>query len=289
MEGGAAANDASVPPSDGSLGADVPGGGESDSTSALSDALSTSAGDSGVAGLPATFTKFGNVGVRWQPNATSDQILAEAIFGDFGALGIECTTMTLGACNYLNCPGPQGGALVPNSDPGTIVMGTAPSQVTLMYMGPNVGDGTNSSMALWPPGTAIPMASNGSSEVPAWSATVTMPAIATVTAPVLVDGGSLTIQRTNALAVSWQGTPKLVVGLALASRGYVQLACTLSGGQGVVPASALGLLSAGSYDLEIYTADRQYVSVGGWWIRATADTLATCSGGPCEVFNATVE
>jgi hypothetical protein len=69
----------------------------------------------------------------------------------------------------------------------------------------------------------------------------------------------------------------------------VQLACTLSGGQGVVPASALGLISPGSYDLEIFTADRQYVSVGGWWIRATADALATCAGGPCEVFGATVQ
>jgi hypothetical protein len=80
-----------------------------------------------------------------------------------------------------------------------------------------------------------------------------------------------------------------LVGLVLASRGHEQLACTLSGGQGVVPPSALGLLSPGSYDVQLFTADRKYISVWDWWIRATADVVAACADGLCEVFNAAVQ
>lgn len=290
-EAGASPNDAfSTPLSDASLGADVPGRDESDSAaSTLSDAPSAPIGDSGVTGFPPTFTKFGNVGVVWRHTSANDSTVAQAIFQDFGAVGSECTTMTLGACLYVSCPPAEGGARLPEGDPGTIMMGTAPSQLTLMYSGPNVGDGITSPMALWPPGTHIPMVSDGSSAVPPWSATVTMPSIATVTAPALPDGGAFTIARTNALSVTWQGAPQLLVGLALSTNGYEQLACTLSGGAGVVPASALGLLTPGSYDLQFFTADRAYVSAGDWWIRATVDVLAACAGGICETFNAVVQ
>ena len=145
-------------------------------------------------------------------------------------------------------------------------------------------------MILWPAGTSIPMTSAGSSAVPAWSTTVTMPSLATVTVPAMFDGGPTTLPRTSDFAVAWQGASQLVVGLEISGHGYEQLACTLTGGQGVMPAAALGLLSPGSYDLELFTADRQYFSAGDWRVRATADVLAVCEGGlPCEVFSAAVE
>jgi hypothetical protein len=72
--------------------------------------------------------------------------------------------------------------------------------------------------------------------------------------------------------------------------GVEQLYCTLTGGQGVMPAAALTTLPPGTYAFELFTANRQYFSVGGWSIRATADVDATCSNGaPCTENSATVD
>ncbi len=287
-DGGAASSEASIPPGDATTlanGADGAGDDQSDSGP-------TGSADSGApAGFPPMFTKFGTVGARWRHNPDGGDVTdIEALFVDYGAAGTACTSVSVGACVRLHCPGPDGGGEDPNADPGTIEIGSPPAQVTLTYPGPNEGQGSSPDKLLWPPGTSIPITSSGSADVPAWSTAVTLPSMATVTVPGMIDGGPLTLQRIADFAVSWTGAPDLVVGLELLAGGYDQLACTFSGGAGVIPASTLGLLSPGTYDLELFTADRQYFSAGPWSVRATADTLASCAGGaPCEVTLAKVE
>ena len=93
-------------------------------TPGLADATSGSDATPGPAdagapgGFPATFTKFGSVGVRWRHMASGDSTDTEALFTDYGALGSGCTTVTMGACVHLKCPGPDGGTFPPNSRSG---------------------------------------------------------------------------------------------------------------------------------------------------------------------------
>jgi hypothetical protein len=161
-------------------------------------------------------------------------------------------------------------------------------QSTLTFTG-NV-DAASTKMILWPSGTSIPITSAGSASVPTWSTAVTMPALATVTAPATFGQGGLTVSRGSDFAVAWQGSQELVASMERIDVGVEQLYCTLTGGQGVMPAAALTTLPPGTYAFELFTANRQYFSVGGWSIRATADVDATCSNGaPCTENSATVD
>ena len=274
------AGDATLP-GDGASGVEPDGGGGVEPDSGSSGLADSSA----LAGLPAAFTKYGTAGVRWKHGPDGgDATDAVILFVDYGAFGSGCTNVPVGSCFRLNCPGPDGGGPLPSADPGTVLIGTAPAQLPLKYAGPNISDSDGQLTLLWPPGTNIPMISSGGASVPAWSTTVTMPSMATVTAPATIDGGDWTVPRASDFAVSWQGTSELVVTFQQETIAGEEVVCALSGGHGVVPASLLGQLPAGLYVLDLYTANRQYFSAGEWSVRATADAIAACAGGvPCEV------
>ena len=183
-DGGAASSEASIPPGDATTlanGADGAGDDQSDSGP-------TGSADSGApAGFPPMFTKFGTVGARWRHNPDGGDVTdIEALFVDYGAAGTACTSVSVGACVRLHCPGPDGGGEDPNADPGTMEIGSPPAQVTLTYPGPNEGQGSSPDKLLWPPGTSIPITSSGSADVPAWSTAVTLPSMATVTVPGMI-------------------------------------------------------------------------------------------------------
>jgi hypothetical protein len=244
---------------------------------------------SSPAGLPTTFTKYGTVGARWAHNMSTgtDAIDTASVFVDYGAFGSQCTRTSIDPCVHVSCPDPEAG--VPTRvDPGPVVIGTPPAQFTLTFMGPSSTMQGSMPGALWQPGTAIPMTSQGSASVPPWSTTVTMPPLATVTAP-MITGAAMTSTRQSDFSVAWTGTPDLTISLS-SNFGSEQIACTFSGGHGVLPAADLGLLPPGVYDMEIFTANRQYFQAGDWSIRATADTDAICAGGVlCEIGSFTLE
>ena len=253
------------------------------------DAAPSGAGDGNApAGFPASFTKYGTVGVRWSHDAKQGDFTdMAAVFVDFGASGGACTSTPVGACVHVRCPAPDGGGPTPNADPGTIAIASAAMQAILTYPGPSVGDAMSTNTMLWPPGASLSMTSSGAT-VPAWSTAVTMPPLATVTASFPASGA--TFPRASDFSVTWQGAPELVFSLEKEAGGIEQMYCVLAGGQGTVPASALGLVPAGSYTVELFAANRQYLDAGGWSIRATADTDAVCAGGlRCSANGVTVE
>jgi hypothetical protein len=244
---------------------------------------------SSPAGLPTTFAKYGTVGARWTHNMSTgkDSIDTATVFVDYGALGSLCTRTSIDSCVHVSCPGPEAGA-PPLVDPGTVVIGTPPVQFTLTFTGPNSTMAGSMPGALWQAGTTIPMTSQGSPAVPPWSTTVTMPPLATVTAP-MIAGSAMTSTRQSDFSVAWTGTPDITLSFS-SNFGSEQLSCTYSGGHAVLPAADLGLLPPGVYDLTIFTANRQYFQAGDWSIRATADTDAICVGGvPCDIGSFTLE
>ena len=242
-------------------------------------------------GYPPSFTKYGTIGVRWRHTAmdaaVSDFTDTAAVFIDFGAAGSACTSVSVGACVHVSCPGPDGGVASTQVDPGLVTLGTAPMQSTLTFAGN--ADAASANMILWPSGTSIPITSAGSASVPTWSTAVTMPALAAVTAPATFGQGGLTVSRGSDFAIAWQGSQELVASMERINVGVEQLYCTLTGGQGVMPAAALAMLPPGTYAFELFTASRQYFSVGGWSIRATADVDATCSNGASCSEDATLD
>lgn len=253
------------------------------------DAAPSGAGDGAApAGFPASFTKYGTVGVRWSHDATQGDFTdMAAVFVDVGAYGGACTSTPVGACVHVRCPTPDGGGPSPNADPGTITIGSAAMQAILGYPGPGAGDGMSTPGTLWPSGATLSMTSSGAT-VPAWSTALTMPPLATVTSSFPASGA--TFPRASDFSVTWQGAPELVFSIEKSAGGLEQMYCALAGGQGTVPASALGLVPAGSYAIELFAANRQYLAAGGWSIRATADTEAVCAGGlRCSANGVTVE
>jgi hypothetical protein len=277
--GSGASDDAAAGSLDGSGGADDADGGGA-------DAMFAGTGDaSSPAGLPTTFSKYGTVGARWThggSSAATDVTDTAVVFIDYGALG-TCTRTTVDSCVHVHCPTPDGGGLPTETDPGSVQIGASPVQMTLPFQGPMGSTAKSVTQELWPPGTSVPMTSPGSAAVPAWSTSVTMPPMATVTSP-MIASTVMNFSRQNDFPVDWTGSPDIVVSLQSSAIGAEQLACTFSGGHGVMPASMFGLLPVGSYDLEIFTAYRQYFLAGDWSIRATADTTAACPNGmTCQI------
>jgi hypothetical protein len=163
-----------------------------------------------------------------------------------------------------------------------VQIGSPPSQATLNYVGPSAGAFITVPMALWPPGTTVPFVSSGSALTPPWSTTLVLPGIPSVAAPA-IDAAVTTLSRNGDLSVTWQGTPDLDVSLLQFATQDAELAyCKLSGGGGVLPAAVLGLLPAGSYDLQFFAVNRQYFVVGSWFLRVSLESLGLCLGNDCE-------
>ncbi len=272
--------------------AGTPGGPDDGGNTVGLDAMPTGALDSSSpAGLPTTFAKYGTVGAQWIHDvmAGKDTTLTATVFVDYGSLGGTCTRVTVDSCVHVSCSSPDGGSLPPLIDPGPVQIGAAPAPFNLTFQGASTPVSGSMPLALWPPGTTIPMTSQGSTSVPAWSTSVTMPPLATVTSP-MITGDAMNFTRQSDLSLTWTGTPEIVVSLSSNVLNSEQLYCTFSGGQGVLPGANLSLVPAGRYDLQIFTANRQYFLAGDWSIRATADTLATCANGArCDVPSFTLD
>jgi hypothetical protein len=152
-------------------------------------------------------------------------------------------------------------------DSGTITVVGGTSKVALTYSTPSGYSDFSSTTRVWPPGTQLSIAAAGA-EVPAWSASLTMPNTVTIAFPDLT--GSPTFPRSSDLPFKWQGGSSLI-SISLVRTGFV-ISCQLpaANGFGAIPSSVLQQLPAGAWTLSADAIDRSLAPDGIWTINVVA-------------------
>ncbi len=129
-------------------------------------------------------------------------------------------------------------------------------------------------------------------DVPAFTTSLTVPSLVTLTAPA-APGGALTVTRSAGVTATFTGTTGTVVlyfGLAGTSSAHTAT-CTFaaSAGTGVVPASAFADFGTGTGTFDFYVKEASSASPDGWDIRFTVSKGIVDGSGAVLAGDATFE
>ncbi len=205
-----------------------------------------------------------------------------AMFTDLTESPTQCTARTVAGCTVTTC-GPAtrdsgaGSARPPTRSAGRITMSGAGH--TLDFA-PNA-DGTyvpggSGTMELFPAGTALAVSAAGDpAGIAAWTATVTMPARVTLTAPIVTVGTRLTIVRTQPFFLTWTGgsAGRMTVQFATAAGGSsvgAQCGFNVTAGRGTVSADVLSALAPGGGTILLGVEDSRELTVGAYSVTLSA-------------------
>lgn len=233
---------------------------------------------------PATGGPVGFVSVYSDREA--DSARASAAFLRDGSAFV-CTEITEGACTLFDCaarPAPDGGVGTPASA-GAIGITGGSQAVALAVASDGYYDPVVVNAPLFAGGETLTVTAPGASGadgVPAFSASLTAPKVAILTAPAL-PSGDLVVDRSQDLPVSWSNalTETVLVTLGSQRQLPLEIECRFSGsgGTGVVPASLLAHLPKGSGFFEILTRAEQQTQAGSWTIAFRASVYGTNAAG----------
>ena len=187
---------------------------------------------------------------------------------------LNCTTTVLGDCTLSMCT-----PITTRVSAGTVTV-TAPSATfTLEPNDNNFYPFQNAGGPLWQDGESIEVEGTGA-DVPAFSGSVVGPAFVDFSQPDLTGLDKLVLDTSVDLPIAWTGGTggKLVVSLLLQyPTNSTTLACSFpaDAGQGVMPASALGMLVKPATGLfSIDTSNTTSLSVDNAAITITAQVPA---------------
>jgi hypothetical protein len=211
---------------------------------------------------PTTYTRRGLINII--DNAGSTNINAH--FWDFPAGA--CTVTHYGACEIDGCA--AGTTASAELDAGTITLGGGTSPEALMFGGTAYGAATPAiapGTLNWAIGSTVSVSAAGKT-VPAFATSVTIPAdITKLTTPML--GASITIPRDQDMALAWTGGGgQFLVEIVKNTTIGPSLLCSFSANAqaGTIPKEALTAMPAGSYELELFTADLKTLPTTGGFI-----------------------
>ncbi|MCA3014634.1 MAG: hypothetical protein INH41_19805 [Myxococcaceae bacterium] len=185
-----------------------------------------------------------------------------------------CTSTVMGACTLTTC-GAAADAGTP-ADAGQVGAGTL-TVTGLADGGLTLTGGVNGyaqSIAgpVFVAGALVSVAASGGA-VPAFTAQVTAPGAATLTAPACPSRICPALSRAAGVPVSWTGGTGTVVVQVLAGTDQVLCQFPASSGAGMVPAAALASLPLGSGSLLFSTQNSRSVQAGLFPVTVTAAEL----------------
>lgn len=202
--------------------------------------------------------------------------------------GTSCAYTSSGSCYYVDCSGATGGGTL--LDGGTV---SVAHQLSMKADSSNYFSAENDTTALWSKaGDPVSFSVSGSAQVPAISGTVTAPGDITITAPALTaqsftdnaGNTNLSFDRTSDLDVAWTqsgASDYFDVGLSSTTNPSRYVVCYFPPTQqaGVIPASLLQKLDAGSAALWAEASNWKEQTPSGWDVWMGADTTPHTSDG----------
>ncbi|MBK8995289.1 MAG: hypothetical protein IPM35_05960 [Myxococcales bacterium] len=265
-------------------GSDDEGGGTGGTagTSSGGSAGSSSGGSGGSAtgggagvdagGTGGSSPKIGSVTLRQSVSGSTVSYQADAIFPDSaGDVLLTCTKQVEGSCTYQECTyTPQDGGAAVFASAGTITITGGAETVTLTPESAGTYPAVSGQQLLWSDGASLTFKASGDT-VPAFEGTVVGAGAVSLTAPTLVSGTPLAVDRAKALDVQWTGGGSGSVWVLVAA-GSRQVVCTFAAaaGMGKVPTTLLQKLSAGSGGLSVSSGDTTITMAGVREVTLTA-------------------
>lgn len=235
---------------------------------------STTGGGAGVdaGGTGGSTAKIGSVNLRQSVSGSTVSYQADAIFPDSpGDVLLTCTEQVEGSCTYQACTyTPQDGGAAVFASAGTITITGGSETVTLTPESAGTYPAVSGQQLLWSDGASLAFKAAGDA-VPAFEGTVVGAGAVSLTAPALVSGTPLAVDRAKALDVEWTGGGSGSVWVVVAA-GTQRISCTFTAaaGQGTVPTTLLQKLSAGSGGLSVSSGDSTIAMAGDRQVTLTA-------------------
>ena len=207
-------------------------------------------------------------------------VLANATFLP-GGTAYVCATQSVGACTFYRCTPRPNGSGPQFTSAGAIDVSGGKQPV---YFSPRA-DGTYDTVMFsnneWSGGETLIAAALGAT-VPQFTATVTAPHLAMVSAPPL-PSTDWAINRSTDVSFTWSGvtTEDVIVTFGSDSQDPIELECHFPGsdGKGTATAAALSLLPTGSGYFEVKTSNASHVSAGNYQVTFSAESDAVAPGG----------
>ncbi len=183
----------------------------------------------------------------------------------------DCTRSTIGSCTISNCALAADAGMPPDGGrvgAGVVSLsGLADGGVTLMPM--ELGYQATISGAVFIPGGTIGVSTTGAT-VPAFTAQVTAPSGATLTAPVCTQSTCPAISKATGLTVTWSGGAGTVAIEVLAGSEQVNCEYPAAAGTATIPPAVLASLPAGMASLFFNTVNATTVQAGQFPVKFTA-------------------
>lgn len=194
-----------------------------------------------------------------------------ANFFELPAGTTDCTRSTVGSCTISNCARAADAGMPPDGGrvgAGVVSLsGLADGGVTLMPM--ELGYQATISGAVFIPGGTIGVSTTGAT-VPAFTAQVTAPSGATLTAPVCAQSTCPAISKAAGLTVTWSGGAGTVAIEVLAGSEQVSCEYPAAAGTATIPPAVFASLPAGTASLFFNTLNATTVQAGPFPVKVTA-------------------
>jgi hypothetical protein len=242
----------------------------------------TTSGSGGSGGATSGPKKLGAVSVLQQLAGATWTGVVSPVFYEAEGAPIACTKSTAGDCEILDCTfdDPSGNTPVTHRSAGVVTVGGTTQPFSISPAADSTYAAATTMTQLWTEGATIDFAASGD-VVPAFSGSVVGVASLTLTSPSLASG-SITVDRTKDLAVTWTGGAAGTATAMLtrleqvgAASHSVTVACTWapSAATGTVPAAALQAIPAGPMgSFSFFDRDDDVIGVSGWSITLSALT-----------------
>ncbi|MGH7282068.1 MAG: hypothetical protein ACRELY_11130 [Polyangiaceae bacterium] len=200
---------------------------------------------------------------------------AGAGFSTPAPLSDVCPDIAAGDCVLFDCGGGQmHGYATDSESAGTLTIsgGTPSDVVTLTLQADHAYEGFAADASVFETGTPVTFMGTGAA-VPAFSQTLTLPSLPTLTSPT-ISSGTLTIDRTTDFAMTWSGGNADVVAVSILSSNK-QIACEFpaTASSGVIPSTLLTHLSAGSAQMSFLAYAKVIANEGAYVVRFQAGLL----------------
>ncbi|MDP1916922.1 MAG: hypothetical protein Q8L14_11775 [Myxococcales bacterium] len=183
----------------------------------------------------------------------------------------DCTRTTVGSCTISNCARAADAGMPPDGGrvgAGVVTLsGLADGGVTLMPM--ELGYQASISGAVFIPGGTIGVSTTGAT-VPAFTAQVTAPSGATLTAPICAQSTCPAISKAAGLTMTWSGGAGTVAIELLAGSEQVTCEYPAAAGTATIPPAVFASLPAGTASLFFNTVNATTIQAGPFPVKVTA-------------------
>jgi hypothetical protein len=211
---------------------------------------------------PVAIKKLGVVNVGYVGNpGVANRTNIVAGFTDYSGASASLERSTIGPCELSFGSGGS-----PPMDSGQLSLSGGFMSETLMYEASGYPP-LSLLETVWPAGFTVSVSATGAT-VPAWSASVVMPQVASIAAP---DLASIpTWSRTSDVTFTWQGGTHFVTITVGSVSGLLECHFPATASSGTIPAAALAKLPPGMAVVSGSSTNRTVTNAGDWEISLIA-------------------